>query len=325
MLTTGTPLDGFEAFRARTGDELVHAIDTNLSGRVMRARTSPELDAKANRYSLVTSELWYCAYGFPLRIQFPSGDYFRVQFPHRGNAVSHLESGAIGVGERHGCISNASASIDFGGDYQQVAWRVSRRELLAKLVTLTGGACKRTLTFDPVLDFSVEPARALPSLMRSLIECIALSSAPGRQLILAELEQALIVALLFGSDHSYRSLLDRVVSPAAKWQVARIEEYIEAHCHEAIGIEVLVALTGTSARSIYRAFKESRGYSPMQFAKLRRLQRARRLLMESAAGQSVTAVALTCGFTELSHFTRAFSRAFGEPPSAVLARRRSLG
>src|SRR6185369_3817927 len=194
-----------------------------------------------------------------------------------------------------------------------------------KLVTLTGGPCKLTLTFGPALDFSAEPARALPSRMRSLIESVALSSAPGRQLILAELEQALIVALLFGSVHSYRSLLDRVVSPAAKWQVARIEEYIEAHCHEAIGIEVLVALTGTSARSIYRAFKESRGYSPMQFAKLRRLQRARRLLMESAAGQSVTAVALTCGFTELSHFTRAFSRAFGEPPSAVLARRRNLG
>jgi transcriptional regulator GlxA family with amidase domain len=94
---------------------------------------------------------------------------------------------------------------------------------------------------------------------------------------------------------------------------------------EPIRIEDLVELTGTSARSIYRAFRESRGYSPMQFAKLRRLERARRLLLESSPGQSVTSIALACGFTELSHFTRAFSQTFGEPPSAILARRERMG
>jgi AraC-like DNA-binding protein len=324
-LTTGPPLNGFEAFRARTGDELAHAIETNLGGRVVRALTGTSFDTRANRYRLTTSELWYCAYGFPIRIQFSAGDYFRVQFPHSGKAVTHLERRAISVGDVRGCISDASATIDFDSDFQQVAWRIARDELLRKLATLTGRACRRDLTFDAALDFSAGPTRMLSSILRSLLDSITPATGAGYPMILVELEQALIIALLCGSGHSYRTLLDGAVSPSAKWQVRRIEEYIEAHCLEPIRIEDLVELTGTSARSIYRAFRESRGYSPMQFAKLRRLERARRLLLESSPGQSVTSIALACGFTELSHFTRAFSQTFGEPPSAILARRERMG
>ena len=102
----------------------------------------------------------------------------------------------------------------------------------------------------------------------------------------------------------------------------RAERYIEAHWDEPITIEDMVSATGASARSIFRAFKKSRGYSPFQFVKELRLQQARRMLDSDASDLTVTEVAVTCGFENLSRFSKDFSRAFGEPPSAVRNRRR---
>jgi len=108
---------------------------------------------------------------------------------------------------------------------------------------------------------------------------------------------------------------------AGPWQVKRVEEYIEANLDAPFNIEQIAELTGISTRSIYRAFKRSRGYSPMQFARQRRLQQARRMPEGAGQVESVTSVAFRCGFNDVSHFSRGFSKAFGESPSAVLSRR----
>jgi len=83
---------------------------------------------------------------------------------------------------------------------------------------------------------------------------------------------------------------------AGPWQVKRVEEYIEANLDAPFNIEQIAELTGISTRSIYRAFKRSRGYSPMQFARQRRLQQARRMPEGAGQVESVTSVAFRCGF-----------------------------
>jgi len=45
------------------------------------------------------------------------------------------------------------------------------------------------------------------------------------------------------------------------------------------------------------------------------------MLEGSDANQTVTSVAFVCGFNDVGHFSREFSKAFGEAPSAVLGKR----
>src|SRR5208337_5673954 len=58
-------------------------------------------------------------------------------------------------------------------------------------------------------------------------------------LVLAELEQAVLVAFLCGTGHNYSRLLDGRPRSAAPSQVRRVEEYIEAHWNQPISIEGL--------------------------------------------------------------------------------------
>jgi transcriptional regulator GlxA family with amidase domain len=80
-------------------------------------------------------------------------------------------------------------------------------------------------------------------------------------------------------------------------------------------------VTGASARTIFKTFRQSRGYSPMAFLKQVRLDHARRMLLKSDSKTSVTAVALACGFHNLGHFARDYRARFGELPSETLGRR----
>jgi AraC-like DNA-binding protein len=56
-------------------------------------------------------------------------------------------------------------------------------------------------------------------------------------------------------------------------------------------------------------------------ARQRRLQKARRMLEGRDTIQTATSVAFVCGFNDVGHFSREFSKAFGEVPSAVLDKR----
>ena len=111
---------------------------------------------------------------------------------------------------------------------------------------------------------------------------------------------------------------------AGHWQVRLVEDYIEANWNQAITIEVLAAVSGASARSIFHSFRHSRGYSPKVFLKSVRLRHAERMLAQADPNSSVTAVALACGFLNLGHFARDYRATFGVLPSETLDERDEL-
>jgi len=146
---------------------------------------------------------------------------------------------------------------------------------------------------------------------------LAQSNPVPQRFVLEELEQALIVSLLCNGGHNFRHLLDRAPPMAAPRQVRLVEQHIEANWQKPFLIEDMATMTGSSIRSIYRAFRSSRGYSPSEFLKRQRLMQARSMLLQPDSMTTVTQVAFACGFSDVSRFSKEFSKAYGEAPSAV--------
>jgi AraC family transcriptional regulator len=63
-----------------------------------------------------------------------------------------------------------------------------------------------------------------------------------------------------------------------------------------------------------RLFKQSTGLTPYQYVLQQRIERAKQLLRQG--NRAIADVALECGFTSQSNFTRAFRRATGMTPKA---------
>lgn len=100
----------------------------------------------------------------------------------------------------------------------------------------------------------------------------------------------------------------------ARWQEARVKEYMEAHLQHNISLLELAALCQLSVSWFGRAFKHSTGMTPHRWLLTRRIARARALLQDSPG--SITEIAHRCGFADHSHFTREFRRFEGMPPAA---------
>jgi AraC-like DNA-binding protein len=79
-------------------------------------------------------------------------------------------------------------------------------------------------------------------------------------------------------------------------------------------LEALAKRASLSPYHFLRVFKTVAGISPHQFILRARMRAAARRL--SLSDESVTTVALACGFSDLANFTRGFRAEFGRPPGA---------
>jgi AraC-like DNA-binding protein len=320
MLSRETPLRGHELFRTANAEELCREIHTRIGARCHVPESGTNFSAQVSRYEMPSSELWYAEFGVPVRVECPEGPFIRLQIQRACGGVTSFAGQSVTVDASQSGISPAEAVIECGAGFQQLVWHVRHDDLIRRLVALTGAPVSRKLTFEPAIKRSRPESKAFIAILNGILANIDHATVLAPPFVLAELEEALMVSMLLNFQHSQRELLEQKVLDAGSWQVKRVEEYIEAHLDAPFDIGEIAAVTGISTRSIYRAFQRSRGYSPMAFARKRRLQRARRMLEGGEQNQTVTAVAFGCGFNDVGHFSREFSKAFGESPSTVLGR-----
>jgi AraC family transcriptional regulator len=79
----------------------------------------------------------------------------------------------------------------------------------------------------------------------------------------------------------------------------------------------MATCTGYSPFQFARLFKATTGLPPHAFVLRLRLERSRRLLLESKT--SPADIALATGFYDQAHFTNVFRNAFGVTPSVFAA------
>lgn len=96
----------------------------------------------------------------------------------------------------------------------------------------------------------------------------------------------------------------------AGWRLRLIDERIAAGT-TAPSLAELSKLCSLSIRQLTRGFKASRGYSIGEYVEQRRMETAKRMLMD---GESVKTIGFALGYTSPSSFTFAFRRAVGISP-----------
>jgi AraC-like DNA-binding protein len=250
-------------------------------------------------------------------LRFSEGDYVRVQFAHAGTGRTLIGGRATSVTSAQCCISPPDSTIEFGAGFQQLVWRVDRKVLTDKLEAIVGRPITGKLDFQSALASGDAGTGSLSSILHCIVAHLAQSVSPSPRLVLEELEQALIVSLLCNAEHNRQYLLAGAAPDVAPRQVRRVEEYIDANWANPFRIEDMAAIAGASSRSVYRTFRNTRGYSPKEFLRQRRLVEARAMLNDPDSPATVTQVALACGFSDASRFSKDFRKAYGQPPSAV--------
>jgi AraC family carnitine catabolism transcriptional activator len=95
---------------------------------------------------------------------------------------------------------------------------------------------------------------------------------------------------------------------------------MQAHLEEVLAIDALAAAMDVTRRQMERLFAAHLQVSPAAFYLSLRLDRARQLLEQSDMG--VMAIAVACGFSGPSHFSRAYRRRFGVRPKDERSRTR---
>ena len=101
----------------------------------------------------------------------------------------------------------------------------------------------------------------------------------------------------------------------APWQQRCAKELLLAGIGRHVPVADLASACRLSESHFVRAFRQSTGLPPHQWVLARRIERSKELLSRCPS-QSLSDVAIACGFADQSHFTRTFSRIAGLTPGA---------
>jgi len=97
-------------------------------------------------------------------------------------------------------------------------------------------------------------------------------------------------------------------------QRARLAEYIDSHLDQTLELAQLADVAGLGLSAFARRFRASFGCAPYAYVLERRVERARRLLVDPT--RALKQVAADCGFADQAHMTRVFKARLGVTPGA---------
>lgn len=117
-------------------------------------------------------------------------------------------------------------------------------------------------------------------------------------------------------------LAEERILPAAWLRVRMAEEIMRARSDEPLSMASIAREVGVGLRSLQLAFIEARAMGPRDVLLRMRLERARERLQSAGPGETVTSIALDCGFAHLGRFPAVYRIAFGELPTETIARSR---
>ena len=133
---------------------------------------------------------------------------------------------------------------------------------------------------------------------------------------LNELEDDLMSSLVLYSSLDNDS---KYLKQESLYRLGRAEEYIRENLKNTITRDQLAEVSGSSIRTLSRAFEKKYGFGPKAFIKKCRLNSAYLELLSSVDEMTtVTQIAVEYGFKHIGKFAIEYKKTFGESPSTSL-------
>ena len=303
--------------------EMRHVLFTAYGAKSFDFSTKEKFEAGVDFVQLEDIGIGICRYGTATTVGFSEGDSVRLQIALNGRAETTIGGKRYAIDGPTGCVipSGRPLQASFSKHYEQLLVRIKTDALERNLTAILGAKPKDRLEFSPAIDLSSAYGQSLHKIIWFLSQQMNSTATRLAPLTLQHLQNAIISAFLYATRHGFSARLDNNNTPDASPQyLRRAEEYIEAHWKEGVSIEKLTEITGQSARAIFKAFRQYRGYSPMAFEKTVRLKHANELLKVPHPRTTVSGVAFACGFSNLGHFAKDYRAMFKEQPSETIRR-----
>ena len=103
-------------------------------------------------------------------------------------------------------------------------------------------------------------------------------------------------------------------------RLAEVLAYINDHLDQSTTVKDLARISDLSPTQFGRSFQDATGMSPQRWQMDARIRSAQRLMVDDPT-ESLAAIAALVGFSDSSHFSRAFLEIVGTTPSAWLRQR----
>jgi AraC-like DNA-binding protein len=201
--------------------------------------------------------------------------------------------------------------------------RASLSDLLHHFQILIDRHHRGTISFEHSANINNSSAGMAKALVNNLINELNTNDLVlNNPDLLERYEDMLLTALLYLPHKDREKLYEKGRNQVAPGIVRRAEEYMRAHLNQGITISDLLMICSCSRNVLFAAFRNARGYTPLEFLTEQRLQSARRKLLRPDWKKPVTSIALECGFIHLGRFSRLYRNRFGERPSDTLRKGR---
>lgn len=100
--------------------------------------------------------------------------------------------------------------------------------------------------------------------------------------------------------------------------VSKAEGFMEENPALYFTIKDIADSAFTTPRNLQLAFKKHRTYSPMNFLKERKLNKARKMILKSQSGSTIKSIVLSAGILDSNRFSLHYRQLFGELPSETM-------
>ena len=204
------PLNSFPIIRSRNAEEVREAVFRSYGARINLPRRAEDLEVRANHWQSQNLGLSYCNFGIPVELKFPAASFFRQQICLRGSAVVRFGQIKRQVTNEETCVvpSETLIGVAFGAGFEQLVLRIEADVLLNKLAALIGRTPSQKLVFDQTTRANNQASGHLRRMLMFLAAELDALDSKMPSLVLAELEQALIVSFIRNNPNNYSAFLD---------------------------------------------------------------------------------------------------------------------